>query len=198
MKGFVIGIGILALVGVVGYGLFLWGGYDTLNTRKQNKDAALADIAAMEQRRFDLIPNLVKTVKGYASHEKSTFTDVAAAQARIGQINFDSLASDPEGVKKLQAASQELSGALSKLLAIATSQPELKADKGFLELQSQIEGSENRIAVARTRYNTQAKLYNNAVTGYFLRHIAADNGFEKASYFEADAASKKAPEVNFE
>jgi LemA protein len=198
MKNFVLGVLGLAALAVVGYGLFLWGGYDTLNTRKQNKDGALANIAAMEQRRFDLLPNLVKTVKGYASHEKGTFTAVAEAQAKIGQINFGKLAEDPEGVKKLQAASQELSGALSKLLAISTSQPDLKADKSFLELQSQIEGSENRIAVARTRYNEDAKLYNNAVTGYFLRRIAADNGFEKAPYFAADPASKKAPEVSFE
>ena len=191
------GLLVLALLGSVGYMVFVWDSYTAMNVQKQNVGKSMANIHVQLQRRSDLIPNLVKVVKGYASHEEKVFTQVTQARAQVGSLKIENPGS-AEDVKKLAEAQQALSGALSRLLVVAENYPELKANQGFLDLQSQIEGTENRISVARQRYNDDAALMNTTVNGYFRRKVAQDYGFKEATLFESNPGSEKAPEVNFE
>jgi LemA protein len=145
------------------------------------------------QRRADLIPNLVNTVKGYAKHEAEVLETVTKARASVGQIKVNS----PEDLKKFDQAQGELSSALSRLMVISEKYPELKADKGFLELQSQLEGTENRITIERQRFNETAKEFNTRIRQFPASIVAENKGFKARGYFEAKKGAENAPEVKF-
>ncbi|MBP8945441.1 MAG: LemA family protein, partial [Paludibacteraceae bacterium] len=145
----------------------------------------------------DLIPNLVATVKGYAAHERGTLEEVVQARAKATQITVDANSLTPEKLQQFQQAQGELSAALGRLLMIAENYPDLKANQNFIELQAQLEGTENRIAVERNRFNEMARNYNASIRRFPKSIIAALFGFEKKPYFEAEAGTEKAPKVEF-
>lgn len=145
------------------------------------------------QRRADLVPNLVATVKGYAKHESEVFTQVTQARAQVGQIRVNSA----EELKNFDQAQTGLTSALSRLMVVAERYPELKADRGFAELQSQLEGTENRITVERMRFNEEARGYNTYLKQFPQNFVASFRGFQERPYFQADAAAKTAPKVEF-
>jgi LemA protein len=145
------------------------------------------------QRRADLIPNLVNTVKGYAKHEAEVLQTVTQARASVGQIRVNS----PEDLKKFDQAQGQLSSALSRLMVVAEKYPELKADKGFLELQSQLEGTENRITIERQRFNESAKEFNTRIRQFPASVVAENKGFKARGYFEAKKGADVVPEVKF-
>ncbi len=145
------------------------------------------------QRRADLIPNLVNTVKGYAKHEAEVLQTVTQARASVGQIRVNS----PEDLKKFDQAQGQLSSALSRLMVVAEKYPELKADKNFLELQSQLEGTENRITIERQRFNESAKEFNTRIRQFPASIVAENKGFKARGYFEAKKGADVVPEVKF-
>ena len=149
------------------------------------------------QRRADLIPNLVNTVKGYAAHEQETFTAVVDARARATQVNINPEDITEEGIQQFQQAQGQLSAALGKLLMIRENYPELKANQNFLALQDELAGTENRIAVERNRFNEAARDYNQYIRRFPHVIYAGWFGFNKKGYFEADAGAQTAPAVNF-
>ncbi|MDL2257374.1 LemA family protein, partial [Bacteroidales bacterium OttesenSCG-928-I14] len=148
-------------------------------------------------RRADLIPNLVATVKGYAAHESETLEGVVAARARATQVTVEPDALTPEKMQEFQAAQGELSSALGRLLMITENYPDLKANENFLELQSQLEGTENRIQVERSRYNEEAQEYNTNIRRFPKAMIASMFGFDQKPYFSAEEGAQKAPAVEF-
>ena len=158
---------------------------------------AKSDISVQEKRRADLIPNLVSTVKGYASHESETLEGVVNARAKATQITVDSENLTPEQLKKFNDAQGELSNALGRLLAVTEAYPDLKANQNFLELQAQLERTENRIATERMKFNETAKGYNTLIRKFPKNLIASIFGFEKKPYFEAQEGADKAPAVQF-
>lgn len=162
--------------------------YNRLVALSEEVETSLSQIDNQLQRRNDLIPNLVETVKGYAAHEEEIYTSIADARARL--IGAGSMEEKAE-------ASDQLSGALSRLLAIAENYPELKANENFIQLATQLEGTENRISVARRDYNNAAREYNTAIRRFPAVIIANIFGFERYEYFEADENAKQAPEVKF-
>jgi LemA protein len=162
--------------------------YNRLVQSEENVDGAWAQVQNVLQRRADLIPNLVETVKGYAAHEREIFTQVADARSKL-------LAA--RGPAEAQVADQQLGSALGRLLAIAEAYPDLKANQNFLALQDELAGSENRIAVERMRYNDKVRDYNAQIRRFPTRLVAAITGFDRKSYFEADAGAQRAPEVHF-
>ena len=199
MKGR-LGCIVLAVVAVVGIGLVVWGvGINNGLVRRQVAvDGAWSNVENVYQRRADLIPNLVETVKGVANFEKSTLQAVVEARAKATQIVLSpEVVNDPAKLRQFQAAQGELSGALSRLLAVAENYPELKANQNFLELQSQLEGTENRIAVERRRFNEVVQDYNTAVRVFPASIVASLRGFAAKAFFEADAGAEKAPAVKF-
>jgi LemA protein len=158
---------------------------------------ALSDINVQEKRRADLIPNLVATVKGYAAHEAQTLENVVAARAKATQVTVDPADLTPEALAKYNAAQGELSAALGKLLMITESYPDLKANQNFLELQAQLEGTENRITTERMKFNETAKGYNTLIRTFPNNILASVFNFEKKGYFEAQAGAETAPKVEF-
>jgi LemA protein len=197
MKGFLIGIG--AVVGVVLlFALYYVGTYNGLVARQENVNSHWSQVQNDYQRRADLIPNLVNTVKGVAGFEKSTLTAVVEARAKVGtmQVNKDTL-DNPEQFKKFEANQGQLSSALSRLMVVVEKYPDLKATSNFSELQSQLEGTENRIVVARRDFNEAAQDYNTAIRRMPASIVAGMGGFKARPYFEAVAGSEKAPEVKF-
>jgi LemA protein len=184
------------LVVVIGF-VWLFGTYSALNSANQTADAAWGNVESSLQRRADLIPRLVNTVKGYANHEKAVFTAVTEARSRVGQVDLSKVQTDPEAMQKLSRAQGELSGALSRLLVVAENYPQLKADQSFLNLQAQLEGTENRINIARERYNEALQPYNVKVNGLLSGVIARTFGFQPKAYFKADASAATAPKVQF-
>ena len=199
MKGR-LGCIVLAVVALVGIGLVVWGiGINNGLVRRQVAvDGAWSNVENVYQRRADLIPNLVETVKGVATFEKSTLQAVVEARAKATQIVLSpEVVNDPAKLRQFQAAQGELSGALSRLLAVAENYPELKANQNFLELQSQLEGTENRIAVERRRFNEIVQGYNTAVRVFPASIVASLRGFAPKAFFEADAGAEKAPAVKF-
>lgn len=185
----------IALIVIAAVSVFSYIGiYNGLNSANQAAAAAWGDVESTLQRRADLVPNLVNVVKGYAAHEKAVFTAVTDARAKVGQININ--AADPEAMKKLMAAQGELSSALSRLLVVAENYPLLKADGVFRDLQAQLEGTENRINVARQRYNDAVRIYNSRVNGFFGSMIAGSR-FQERLYYKADDGTKKVLPVNF-
>lgn len=185
---------IAVLVIIVGYGMT---SYNSLVSQDEKVGAAWSNVENQYQRRADLIPNLVNTVKGYASHEKETFEAVTNARTKATQTTVDIDQLTPETMKAYQQAQGEVGSALSRLLAITEAYPELKANENFKELQAQLEGTENRISVERRNFNETAQAYNTAIRRFPKNIVAGLFGFEKRPYFEAEEGAEKAPEVKF-
>ena len=165
--------------------------------KRENVDAAWANVENQYQRRAELIPNLVETVKGAANFEKETLTQVIEARSKASSIQLSGDDLTPENIQKYQQAQEQLSGALSRLLVTVERYPELKATQGFMQFQSQLEGTENRIAVERGRYNEVARDYNSYIQNFPQNLIAGWFDFEKKGYFEAREGSDVAPTVEF-
>ena len=198
-KGCLIAVAAVVLLAVV-VGGWLTGRYNKMVDLRSGQDGyekAWADVQAQYQRRSDLIPNLVSTVKGYADFEQKTLTDVVEARSKATQTTIDPSNLTAAGLEKFQAAQGELSSALSRLMVVVEQYPDLKANQNFLELQSQLEGTENRIAVARQRFNTAASTYNGYILKFPSNLIAVMFGFEKAALFQAEAGAEQAPKVEF-
>lgn len=172
-------------------------GWNSLVSMDEQVNGKWANVETQYQRRADLIPNLVNTVKGYAEHEKSTLTDVMEARGKAQQATIANGELNGESMAKYQEAQAGVTSALSRLLAVAENYPDLKANQNFLELQSQLEGTENRISVARKDYNDAAKDYNVAIRKFPKNILSGLFGFEKKDYFEANDGSENAPEVKF-
>lgn len=187
------------IAGVVILALVLWGvsGYNSLVGMDEEVNGRWANVETQYQRRSDLLPNLVSTVKGYAAHEKSTLEAVMAARSQATQVKIDPSNCTPQQLAAYQKAQGDVTTALGKLLAISENYPQLKANENFLELQSQLEGTENRINVARKDFNDAAKKFNKSIRRFPKSIIASMCGFEKRSYFEAEAGADKAPKVEF-
>lgn len=185
---------IAAIVAIVGYCM---SSYNTLVGQDEAVGTAWSNVENQYQRRVDLIPNLVNTVKGYASHEKETFEAVVSARAKATQTTVDIDDLTPEKIAAYQKAQGELGSALGHLLAITENYPELKANENFKELQAQLEGTENRISTERHKFNEVAKTYNTSIRRFPKNIIASMFGFEKRPYFEAQEGAEKAPEVKF-
>ncbi|WP_455051755.1 LemA family protein [Leyella stercorea] len=191
-KGLIITIVVIALVAI-------WGisSYNGLVSMDENVSNQWANVETQYQRRSDLIPNLVNTVKGYAKHESETLESVMAARSQATQVKIDPSNCTPQQLAAYQKAQGDVTTALGKLLAITENYPDLKANQNFLELQSQLEGTENRINVARKDFNDTAKKYNTSLRSFPRNIVASMFGFEKRAYFEAEAGAEKAPKVEF-
>lgn len=172
-------------------------GYNSMVEKQENVTKTWADVEAQYQRRADLIPNLVATVKGAAAHEKETLTGVIEARAKATSVNIDASKLDAQSIAKFQQAQSGLTQALSKLMVVAERYPDLKANQSFMQLQAQLEGTENRITVARNRYNEVVGDYNSYIRKFPRNLYASSFDFEKMGYFEAEAGAEKAPEVQF-
>lgn len=173
------------------------GSYNNMVAMDEQVSSQWAQVENVYQRRADLIPNLVNTVKGYADFEKSTLTAVIEARAKATQITVDPKNLTPEKLQEFQQSQGQLSQALGRLMVVAERYPELKANQNFLELQSQLEGTENRIAVERGRFNDVAQLFNQYIRSFPQNMVAGMYGFQRKAYFEAEKGSNKAPEVKF-
>lgn len=196
MKKGVIALLVIGGIILIGY-LFLSGRYNTMVEKQEATAAQWANVETSYQRRADLIPNLVNTVKGAADFERSTLTEVIEARSKATSINVDASKLDPAQIQQFQAAQNQLSGALSRLLVTVERYPELKANQNFLALQSQLEGTENRISVERRRFNDLVGDYNTYIKKFPTVLIANMSGFTEKGYFTAAAGSENAPEVNF-
>lgn len=172
--------------------------YNKLVTLQEGTEGAWSEVENQYQRRADLVPNLVNTVKGYASHEKSTFEAVINARAKATSINLNAEDLTEENLAKFQAAQDQLGSTLSRLMVVAENYPDLKANQQFSDLQAQLEGTENRIAVARRNFNESAKTYNTATRKFPAIITAKIFGFKKKAYFTATEEAKTAPTVSFE
>ena len=172
--------------------------YNSLVEKQQSVDQSWAEVENQYQRRSDLIPNLVNTVKGFATHEEKTLTNVIEARAKATSITIDPANLNEETLASYQEAQGELSGALKSLLAVTEAYPDLKANENFMNLQAQLEGTENRVSVARKRYTEQVKEYNTAIKKFPTVIYAGWFGFKEKPQFKAEAAAQKAPTVNFE
>ena len=181
--------------------LILIGGtlttYNGLVSKDEAASTAWSNLQAQYQRRADLVPNLVNTVKGYAKHESETFENVVAARAKATQLSVDADNLTPERARQILQAQGDLSTALGKLMAISESYPDLKASENFSELQAQLEGTANRIAESRRLYNESVKAYNVGIRTFPANIMAGIFGFEKRTAFEAEAGAEKAPSVEF-
>ncbi len=180
--------------------LVIWGvsAYNSMVGRQENVNTAWSQVENQYQRRADLIPNLVNTVRGYAAHEQSTLEAVVQARSQATQITIDPQNLTPEALQQYQQVQGNLSSALGRLLAVAESYPDLKANQNFLELQAQLEGTENRIAVERRRFNEAAQDYNSYIRRFPRNLFAGMFGFDRRPYFEAVPGAEQAPVVNFE
>ncbi|MCI0444849.1 LemA family protein [bacterium] len=190
---------IIAFV-VVALIIAVWamGQYNGLVQSREAVNTAWAQVENVYQRRMDLIPNLVATVKGVAAFEKDTYIAVAEARAKAGQIKITpEMLNDPAAFKQFEASQAALGSALSRLLAVAENYPQLKANQNFLELQSQLEGTENRIAVERRKFNEVAQGYNTKIKSFPANLLAGLFGFRERPYFSAAPGAEKAPEVKF-
>jgi LemA protein len=190
--------GLIAIIAVVVIiGAWAASAYNSMVGEQEKATTALANVQSAYQRRADLIPNLVETVKGYASHEKQTLEDVVAARAKATSINLDASTLTPEKLKEFQQAQGELGSALGKLIAIQENYPDLKANENFRDLQVQLEGTENRINEARNKYNSTVQEYNVEIRSFPKNIFAGIFGFNKMDKFEAEAGAEKAPQVKF-
>lgn len=188
---------IITVVVVAIFALWSISSYNGLVSSQEHVSNQWANVETQYQRRSDLIPNLVNTVKGYAGHEKSTLESVMAARAQATQIKVDATDLTPEALAKYQKAQGEIGSALGRLLAVTENYPDLKANQNFLELQAQLEGTENRISVARKNFNDATKEYNTTIRRFPKNIFAGIFGFEKFAYFEAEAGAANAPKVEF-
>lgn len=171
--------------------------YNAMTVQEQEVESTWANVQAAYQRRADLIPNLVSTVKGYAAHESQTFEKVTEARAKAGSININAENLDETTLARFQAAQSELASAMKSLLAVSEAYPDLKANENFINLQTQLEQTENRINTERVRYNAAAKTYNTLIRKFPGNILAGLFGFDKKPYFEADISAQSAPQVQF-
>ena len=179
--------------------VIMWavGAYNGMVTLDEGVQGKWADVETQYQRRADLIPNLVSTVKGYAAHEKETLESVVKARSEASSVKVDPENITPEKLAEYQKAQSGVSSALGRLMVIVEKYPDLKANQNFLELQSQLEGTENRINVARRDFNEAAKNYNTVIRSFPKNIFAGMFGFEKKAYFEAEKGAETAPKVEF-
>ncbi len=186
-----------ALLTVVAMSSLTSCNYNSLVEKQQNVDQAWAQVENQYQRRADLIPNLVNTVKGYSTHEEETLTKVIEARAKATSVTINADDLTEENLARYQAAQNELSGALKSLLAVTEAYPDLKANENFLNLQAQLEGTENRISTERMRYTEVVRDYNTAIKKFPTTIYAGWFGFKEKPQFRAEAGAEKAPEVKF-
>lgn len=189
----------LGVVVFLVFAVFSWvkGSYNTMVTQDEGVKTAWSQVENQYQRRLDLIPNLVNTVKGYAAHEKETLEGVISARAEATKTTIDPSNLNEESLKKFQAAQGELSSALSRLMVVMERYPDLKANQNFSELQAQLEGTENRITVERKRFNEVAQAYNTYIRSFPTNILAGMFGFFPKAYFTAESGAEKAPKVEF-
>jgi LemA protein len=193
--GVVLGLIVLVAIGVVG---FFLPRYNGMVASQEGVTEAWAQVENNYQRRLDLIPSLVNTVKGVANFERETYTAVSEARAKAGEVKVTAdMLEDPAALQRFQAAQGEVSSALSRLLVTVERYPELKANQNFLELQDQLEGTENRIANARRRFNQSAREFNTMIKIIPNNIVAGIGGFNPKAYFEADEGAQQAPKVEF-
>lgn len=196
MKKTLIIVGVILVIVFIVYRFFV-GTYNTMVELSEAIPNEWAQVETQYQRRADLIPNLVNTVKGYANFEQETLTKVIEARASATQVKIDPSNITPEDLQRFQQAQSGVSSALSRLLVVAENYPDLKANQNFLDLQAQLEGTENRIAVARTRFNDVVKPYNVYIRRFPANTLAGMYGFTPKGYFESAEGSEKAPTVDF-
>ena len=189
----------IAIIVVLLFAGYSWvkGTYNTMVTQDEGVKTAWSQVENQYQRRMDLIPNLVNTVKGYATHEKETLEGVVSARAEATKTTIDPSNLNEESMKKFQAAQGELSSALSRLMLLIERYPDLKANQNFSELQAQLEGTENRISVERKRFNETAQSYNTYIRSFPTNILAGMFGFQPKAYFSAESGAEKAPKVEF-
>ena len=189
----------IAIIVVLLFAGYSWvkGTYNTMVTQDEGVKTAWSQVENQYQRRMDLIPNLVNTVKGYATHEKETLEGVVSARAEATKTTIDPSNLNEESMKKFQAAQGELSSALSRLMLVIERYPDLKANQNFSELQAQLEGTENRISVERKRFNATAQSYNTYIRSFPTNILAGMFGFQPKAYFSAESGAEKAPKVEF-
>ncbi len=197
---------LIAILGVIGLLLLIaliivgWATatYNQLVSLDETVNQAWAQVENQYQRRYDLIPNLVETVKGYAKHEREVFTQVTEARAKVGQITVTpDVLKDPQAFSRFQQAQDALGTAISRLIAVAENYPQLKANENFLQLQAQLEGTENRISVERRRYNEAVQRYNTYIRRFPANIIAGLFGFKERPYFKTIEEAQQAPKVQF-
>ena len=195
----ILGVVVFVILTII-FSTIFWaiGARNDMAKGDQDVKAKWANVQSAYQRRADLIPNLVKTVQGVANFEKSTLTAVIEARASATQMKLDSKDLSPENLQKYQAAQSSLGGALSRLMVVAENYPQLKATENFSELQAQLEGTENRIKEERDNFNTAVQGYNTLIVTFPNNLIASFSGFAEKGFFQAEAGSEKAPEVNFD
>jgi len=199
-RGCLIAAAVLIVIAVVAFGIFSWGLgiYNSLVTQDEGVRSAWGQVETQYQRRLDLIPNLVATVQGVAKQEQAIFIGVAEARAKVGGMTVTKeVLEDPQAFAKFQAAQDQLSSALSRLLVVAEQYPQLKSNEYFMDLQKQLEGTENRISVARTRYNETVQGYNTTIRKFPGSLVAGFTGFKEKAYFAAKAGAEEPPKVNF-
>jgi LemA protein len=197
-KGLLITIGVLAVILFIGMAMV--GRYNDMIGLQEGVEAQWGNVENVYQRRADLIPNLVETVKGYASHEKETLDAVISARARATQMSLEmspETLNDPQLMQRFQQAQDGLGAALSRLMMVKENYPDLKANVNFLDLQNQLEGTENRITVERRRFNEAAQAYNGTIRRFPASILAGMFGFDRREYFQAAAGADQAPAVSF-
>ncbi|HOI28262.1 MAG TPA: LemA family protein [Melioribacteraceae bacterium] len=199
-KGWIIALVVIAVIVVLGFAIVGWGVgvYNKLVGLNEGVSQAWSQVENQYQRRYDLIPNLVETVKGVAEFEKGTFTAVTEARAKVGQVRLsaDQLG-DPQAFQQFQQAQDGLSSALSRLLVVSENYPQLKANENFLQLQAQLEGTENRISVERMKFNQVVQDYNTQIKRFPAAIIAGITGFSEKQYFKAAEGAQQTPKVQF-
>ncbi len=199
-RGMVIGCAVGGFILIVIAILVIWGinAYNNLVTLNEAVNQSWSQVENQYQRRADLIPNLVNTVKGYANFERGVLTDVTEARAKVSQMNVTpEVLNDPQAFQKFQAAQGQLSGALSRLLVTVENYPELKANENFLQLQAQLEGTENRISVERRRFNETVQTYNTTIKRFPNTIFAGVFGFQQKQYFQSTPGAETPPKVEF-
>jgi len=196
MKRSVVTLIVIAVIALIAYSSFK-GAYNSMVTKEESVESAWAQVENVYQRRADLIPNLVNTVKGAANFEKETYTAVTEARSKASQITVDPKNLTPEKIQEFQAAQSQLSQALGRLMMVTENYPQLKANQNFLDLQAQLEGTENRITQERRKFNEVVQNFNTYIRKFPNNLMSGMFGFEKKGYFEAEKGSEKAPSVNF-
>lgn len=187
---------VIAVIVLIAYSS-IKGTYNSMVTMDESVNGAWAQVENVYQRRADLIPNLVNTVKGYAAHEKETLEGVIEARSKATSVNINPENLSPQALQQFQSVQDGLSSALSRLMVVVERYPDLKANQNFLDLQAQLEGTENRITVERMKFNESAKAFNTYIRKFPKNIYASIFGFEKRAYFEAAPGAEKAPEVQF-
>lgn len=189
-------LGVIVVIIIIIYSS-VKGTYNSMVTMDEAVTASWAQVENVYQRRADLIPNLVNTVKGYAAHEQETLQSVIEARSKATSVTVDPSNMDPQALEQFQAAQQGLSSALSRLMVVVERYPDLKANQNFRDLQAQLEGTENRIAVERRKFNDSARTFNTYIRKFPKNIYASLFNFETKAYFEAEKGAEKAPEVSF-